>query len=204
MTIVSTKNCKTQKTEEAARKLAQDPQRLADAIRKHDWDFCHALITFGIDLNAECGDSPSALYYLISHSSAIPNKELISLASEMLEAGADVNNHGSELLSIAVSELSPELVDLLLSNGVDPNSGPTDPLFTVVEWVDSMWTRYGKDFPRYDDLLDIAESLIKHNAHVTREALQMSAGDTHLFNMLYKQITVQIMDGAIESADVSN
>lgn len=172
--------------------VQQDPRNLIQAIRSHDWAFCHALILLG---NPVDNERYSALSYLINHSDEVTDDELYSLISELIEAGADINADDNKLLLDSIKQDSPEIVKLLLDAGANPNAYPerksgllfvtyerhriiTNPSFRNNTVMRTRFEKYG----------NIAELLIDYGAHIDKEILELAAGDTWLFDKLYQQL----------------
>jgi len=118
-----------------------------------------------------CGKKDSGT---VSYKKSEDEKRFETEIKELIQSGADINQAKRDeypFLLWAVEWKYVDAVKMLLENGVDPNTTPTQELeSTVLFWIIE-GTHFGKssiDQPIIDKTRAITELLIKHGADVNR------------------------------------
>jgi ankyrin repeat protein len=102
-----------------------------------NFDVVRVLLDRGADVNGPTAEEASPLVIAIQSRHGRLVEDVIRLIQLLLDAGANVNEHGYSPLMAAASRREPELVKILLSVGADPNaqseSGTTPLMFAIRE-----------------------------------------------------------------------
>ena len=138
------------------------------AIRRNRSMLVEILLENGADLNAENNEGMTPFQILVEKNTN-DDSNLLDLAQVLLKHGAEVNRRnkdGQNPLHLAMRRNQSRLMEMLLEHGADANAKNNQGMFPLEILSDP--ERYYQTSDEEDNIVDLAQLLLKHGAEVNR------------------------------------